>query len=217
MTIHVIGNSHAYFFAGAAPGSFGYKLDSMLDIGAISIGPALAYNFHKNHLPKVLSALDFLGEAKIYKKHDPVVLVIGEVDCRWHLPRQAALNKMALSVIIRKTVLRYLKNFLVLKRLGYNISAWAPHPASSQGHCDDEDAPVFGPPELRNAVTLEFSFWLERYAKLHQIPFASITEQLLASNLTARLECFSDYCHLNYQDLALRMRAIEAIKCSFTS
>ena len=103
-TIHVFGNSHSALFAGAPPcGNVvpkekekprgrGYTdKHPTLPFRTWFLGPILAYNFFENHFQKVK---DHIKEKKEwFPASTKIVLVVGEVDCRLHIPKQAKIQK----------------------------------------------------------------------------------------------------------------------------
>ena len=63
-----------------------FQEDSIDIFRTYHLGPTIAYNFYEHHFPRVL---DIINTSNINKEDDYICLVVGEVDCRWHLPLQA--------------------------------------------------------------------------------------------------------------------------------
>lgn len=124
--IHCIGNSHVQVFSGADPMVYWPDTAQNLVPGfrTYNIGPIIAYNFTTKHLPKVRQVIEKEKIGKIGST-DSIMLVVGEVDCRWHLPYQASLQKRDALDVVQETVGRYFESFLLLRETGYNVIAWA--------------------------------------------------------------------------------------------
>lgn len=114
--IHCIGNSHAHYFTQSHPGSVECNKENQL-FNSYSIGPIIAYNFYEHHLPKVYKVLEKIN----YKQDDYILLIVGEVDCRWHLPKMIEINNLDINEAINECVDRYFKTIIELK----NNSFWS--------------------------------------------------------------------------------------------
>ena len=126
----VIGNSHAHFFSFTHPGHFGWsprtliESDYNLRINTCSIGPTTAFRFATKHYPYFLAQL-------YQRKPEPGTLVlipVGEVDCRLHLPQQAHKQNRSISEVVEECVDRFFKVLLSLKSLGFRPIAWGGAP-----------------------------------------------------------------------------------------
>lgn len=187
-----IGNSHAHFFTGQAPGeSFGKHPTK--NIISYSIGPVVAYNFYEHHHIKCTEIL------KLYPPESElsVMLVVGEVDCRWHIPRQAELQNKSTLEITRECVARFFRSILQIKEAGYNVIGWGGHPSTVDGHNDNPSCPVYGDCGFRNNISKEWNSLIGEACKEHSIPFISIIDHLIDENNLTKMEYFIDYCHLN--------------------
>lgn len=190
-TIYAIGNSHVNIFASGessfqVPGeSKGFK--------SYPIGPTIAYNFTQNHLPIVLKTL---MENKV-PLGSKVLLVVGEVDCRWHLPYQSALQKRSTSSIVAECVERFMGTFDALQEVGYQPCGWGGHPTTDGPHNDDQNQPVFGDMLYRNAIAWHWKETIKNWCKNNNWGYYSIFEKLVWADLTTRTEFMQDYCHLS--------------------
>ena len=98
MKIFCIGNSHVNIFRGIDE-VFG---DDKIEMFKTKhIGPTIAYNFYEHHYPQVL---DYLSSTNINITNDYVMLIVGEVDCRWHLPKQAELQNRNVENLIEECI-----------------------------------------------------------------------------------------------------------------
>ena len=145
--IYCIGNSHSHFFTGSLPSdSLGSKQNNYFT--SISLGPTIAYNFYDKHLDKVKKIIsdDFMIPifgVKFSKEKDYVLLAIGEVDCRWHIPYQANLQGKNVDDMTKECLDRFFRCHLELKKNGIKTIAWGGHPSTTEGRNSNPDAPIF--------------------------------------------------------------------------
>ena len=78
--IYVVGNSHCNFFTHSHPGN-GQVVQGDL-FTSIPMWGIVAYNFYEHHMNACISKLRSLN----IQSDDYVLLVLGEVDCRYFLP-----------------------------------------------------------------------------------------------------------------------------------
>lgn len=191
--IYCIGNSHANVFTDTHPATQNKIFKS--GFVSCSIGPVIAYNFSENHLYKVLNILE---SSDFNKKSDYVMLIVGEVDCRWHLPKKSNDNNIDYYDVVKECIDRFFNNYLHLKKQGYNIIGWGGHPSTTMGHDDNPDQPVFGNCLTRNYISRTWDKLLKDKCELNNIPYISIMENLIDNNGFTKMEYFMDYCHLDY-------------------
>ena len=194
--IYAIGNSHAHFFTNSHPAEHkGTNPDQHFT--SYSLGPTIAYNYYEHHLPKLKQ---LISQINIQPK-DHILLVIGEVDCRWHLPKQAATQNRPINDIIQECVQRYTRVYTHLKQHNYNLISWGGHPSTTTDHNDDPQSPVYGDCKTRNQITLEWDHQLSQQAQKLNIPHISINQHLIDQNGLTKMEYYIDYCHLNSEKL----------------
>ena len=191
--IYVFGNSHAHFFTDSAPGKFGEGEKSNEHFRSFSLGPVIAYNFIAHHFPTMIQAINQLP----LKQEDPILLAIGEVDCRWHLPKQAELQKRDVKDVVHECIDRFFQAHLTLQESGYRVVGWGGHPSTNEGHNDDPGKPIYGDVQKRNEVSLEWSDYLEKKCKKSGIEFVSIIRDLINVDNSTKMEYYKDYCHLD--------------------
>ena len=191
--IFVFGNSHAHVFTDTHPATFGMG-NKNERFTSLSLGPTIAYNFYEHHYPTMLN---WIGHLNINKEKDFIILAIGEVDCRWHLPYQAHIQNKTNEEIVKECIDRYFSVYLGLKERGYNIIGWGGHPSTTSGHNEDQNEPIFGDCLTRNKISLLWNNLLKEKCEKNNIPFVSIIEDLIDENGLTKMEYFSDYCHLN--------------------
>lgn len=190
MKIYCIGNSHVNIFRG---------LDSVWGKDSISIfkthylGPTIAYNFYEHHYNQVL---EYLNTSNIDKKNDFIMLIVGEVDCRWHLPKQAEIQNKNINELVEECINRFFRCYLDIINKGYQVIVWAGHPSTAEGHNDNLGCPVYGSCEYRNKISLYWNDYLKKLSNNNNIPFLSIINYLIDDNNLTKMKYFLDYCHL---------------------
>lgn len=190
MKIFCIGNSHVNIFRGV---DLVFSNDEIDLFTTNHIGPTIAYNFFEHHYPNVL---EYLSSANINMKEDYIMLIVGEVDCRWHLPKQAEIQNKNIEFLVEECINRYFRCYLDLINRGYKVIIWGGHPSTTSGHNDDENSPVYGDCQHRNAITLYWNNYFKKICEENNIPFLSIIKYLIDDNNLTKMEYFMDYCHL---------------------
>jgi len=192
--IYVFGNSHSHFFTNSHPATAGWGNVRGNSFSSFSLGPTIAYNFYQNHYPRILLELD---SVKFNYETDYILLAVGEVDCRWHLPKQAEVQKVGVGDLVNECLDRFFETHLDLTKRGYRVISWGGHPSTTQSHCDDISSPIYGDCFLRNNITLMWDFHIKKLCDNYNIPHISIVNSLIDSNGLTHMEYFMDYCHLN--------------------
>jgi hypothetical protein len=191
MKIFCIGNSHVNIFRGV---DHVWGNDEIDMFTTIHIGATIAYNFYEHHYQKVLESL---ASSNINMQQDYVMLIVGEVDCRWHLPKQAEIQNKNVRILVEECINRYFRCYLDLIHRGYKVIAWAGHPSTTMGHNDDPNFMVYSNCEYRNAICLYWDRYLQKMSETHNIPFVSIINYLIDTNTNlTKMEYFLDFCHL---------------------
>jgi hypothetical protein len=190
MKFFCIGNSHVNIFRGIDQV---WGNDTIDLFTTKHLGATIAYNFYEHHYPQVL---DYLSSTNINMQTDYVMLIVGEVDCRWHLPKQAEIQNINIEHLVEECINRYFRCYLDLINRGYKVIVWGGHPSTTSGHCDNADSPVYGNCEYRNTITLYWNNYLKQLSEKNNIPFLSIIKYLIDDNNLTKMEYFMDYCHL---------------------
>lgn len=195
--IYVFGNSHAHFFTDSTPSQFGRGENTNANFTSFSLGPVIAYNFFEHHYPLMIQGINSLP----ITEKDHILIAVGEVDCRWHLPKQAELQKRPVEAVVHECIDRFFRAHLHLKENGYNVIAWGGHPSTTEGHSDVEHTPIYGDCLYRNKISLEWNDYLYKKSQEANIPFVSIIRDLLKVDGTTKMEYYKDYCHLDSKKL----------------
>lgn len=196
--IYAIGNSHSHFFTNSHPGDAEGRLKNEY-FTSYSLGPTIAYNFYEHHLEKIINLIKS-KEINILAE-DYILLVVGEVDCRWHLPKQIEGQKKSIEEMVKECIDRFFRTHLFLKENGYNIISWGGHPSTTSGHNDDLSSPVYKDCLYRNKISKEWDRYMKHISLSNSIPNVSIVNDLIDENGLTRMEYFNDYCHLNTNKL----------------
>lgn len=191
--IYCIGNSHVWIFTGDTTSFPPIENNKLTPFKTEYIGPTIAYNFFDHHLPKVMKIL----VDKVDKEKDTVMLVVGEVDCRWHLPFQANLQKRKLEDLVLECVNRFFKSILFIQQQGYKVCTWGPHPTTTREHTNDGETFIYGDVQTRNNACLLWNKYLRGLCEKHNIKFHSIYSKLVDGNNVTKMEYLRDYCHLS--------------------
>lgn len=192
--IYTFGNSHAHVFTGTHPATFG-EGNYNTNFKSFSLGATIAYNFYEHHLSKIY---DILANTPFDKEKDYVMLIVGEVDCRWHLPYQANLQNRPINEIVSECIDRFYRCYIDLQKNGYKIIGWGGHPSTTAGHSDNASEPIYGNCIIRNEISRLWDQKLGEKCKVNNIPYISIIEALIDDSGLTKMEYFDDYCHLNH-------------------
>jgi hypothetical protein len=153
MKIHCFGNSHINNFSNSDALSFESKNDLFV---LYHLGPTIAYNFYEHHFQKVLENLH-----NIDKENDYITLVLGEVDCRLHLPKQADLQGKSDEELVEECVDRLFKCYKELKELGYNCLVYSTHPTTSKEYPELSEY-IYDHHERRNHICVLWNLCVKK-------------------------------------------------------
>ena len=189
--IYSIGNSHAHVFTNSLPGQQGFW-SVKENYSSFSLGPVIAYNFKEHHYDRMKR--DALPHVD---KQSKLFIVVGEVDCRLHLPKQIEESGREMEDVVEECVDRLFEIYLLLKEDGYNVVGWGGHPSTTDGdRRNDVGEPVYGDCLTRNKITKHWDSYLKSLCEKENIEYISIVDDLIDENGLTRMEYFKDYCHL---------------------
>lgn len=195
--IYVFGNSHAHFFTDSTPSRIGEGEFQEQYFRSFSLGPVIAYNFYEHHFPMMIDIINHLD----IMNEDKILLAVGEVDCRWHIPKQANLQKRSCEAVAKDCIDRFFRAHAYLKDFGYNVIGWGGHPSTTAGHSDIDHSPIYGDCLTRNRTSLFWNDYLEQKCKDKNIHFVSIIRDLINVDGLTKMEYYKDYCHLDSKKL----------------
>ena len=131
------------------------------------------------------------------KKNDYICIVVGEVDCRWHLPKQSEVQNRPINDLVEEAINRFFRCYLDLKERGYKVITWGGHPSTTSGHDDDLNKPVYGDCVTRNKISLYWNDYLKKISDENNVKFLSVMKYLIDDDGLTKMDFFLDYCHLN--------------------
>lgn len=185
--IHCFGNSHINTFSNCDVMSYVANNDVFK---LYHLGPTIAYNFFEHHYPNVVSLLHNINPVTDY-----VTLVVGEVDCRLHLPKQADLQNISDFEIVNDCVNRLFRCYKHLQELNVKCLVYSTHPTTSY-ICPDNKDYIYSDMKRRNDICLLWNSCCERLCEQYNIPYISFYDKLVNENNETNMEYFLDYCHL---------------------
>ena len=191
--IYVFGNSHAHFFTDSTPARSGEGENRNEYFRSFSLGPVIAYNFFEHHYPSMINILNGLP----FSSGDHVLIAVGEVDCRWHLLKQAEVQQRDVIELTHECIDRFFRAHLHLKENGYSVIGWGGHPSTKNTFGNVPEDPVYGDCLTRNRVSLAWNDYLESKCKENNINFVSIIRDLINLDGITKMEYYWDYCHLD--------------------
>lgn len=210
--IHVIGNSHVNTFSMAHSLTRDKSNSELFKLKCL--GPVTArylYDVHLNKIDKYLAHVD--------KENDYIILMAGEVDCRFHIPLQAdRKNKKKKKTPDTEMVDIFMEGFMktydYLLGLGYKLVSFGTHPSTTEDtSMTNLRRPIYDKPERRNNISVMWNTALERESKKRNIPYFSIYHYLVNSKNQTNMDYYLDYCHLNgYQVFGFIITEIKKLR-----
>jgi hypothetical protein len=187
--IHLIGNSHVSTFSNDNKVNMSFENEFFK---SHYIGPVIAYNFYEHHMESVNKIINNV------QKNDYISLIVGEVDCRVHLPLQADNQKNSDEEIVDECITRLFRCYDNLLERGYKVIVYSTHPTTTENHdMSREDRPIYGNVERRNNICMIWNKKLEILCKSKNIIFINFYDLLVNENNITKMDYFLDYCHLN--------------------
>ena len=199
--IHCIGDSHASFFSGqdmVQPVYPERSQDSLLFFRSYRLGAVLAYNLCKDGTrekgrEKLFNLLD-----NSIPKGEKVMLCFGEIDCRFHLLRQAQKQNRHLEELVNECVDRYYSVIIEIKEKGYSVMVWNVIPSALENNpINNEEYPFFGSILERNRVAKLFNEALSSRILNTNIIMIDIFKRLVTNEGLTKSEYFFDGIHLS--------------------
>jgi len=212
--IHCIGDSHCYFFYGSDQyndsllGSFGSLLPYFM---IHHVGASLAYNLCESGT--TTGGREIILD--LLEKEIPIgsrlMLCFGEIDCRYHIPKQASEQNKDVKVIIEECVERYFSFIKEIKAKGVEVLVWGVIPSTLDSTKNDPFYPRWGTCEERNSVTRYFNERLKRLLARESIKFISIFDQLVGAGNTTMIKYYlADKVHLAQSMMPAAIKELRA-------
>lgn len=224
--LHVLGDSHTAFFSGVEGLKFcsGRRLfTGFFRVRSISAFTELLPVFRVFHTgaSTAWSADTYRSASQTREKIDvllrkdippraAILLVYGEIDCRWHIPK-AVLGGKDIPTAVSATVARFITLPRRLAQAGYDVTVWQPS-GVTVGEPTPPEAnhplPTSGSQQLRLDITREYCAQLMAACEREQIRCTGIVGKYHSWNEPAAAECFLDYCHLSQRMMPLALRTL---------
>lgn len=213
MNFEIFGNSHAAILSGAPPSGnivpkqrhgttkCFTKINPKYPFRSWFLGPILAYNFYENHLNKVYNCIK--DYQSCFSKDYFLFLIVGEIDCRVHLPKYISSNRTYENVV-EECVVRYHRSIIDLKKNGKNVGVLGALPSMSDESIKklmplkEQSYNVSGTSEIRNKISNYWDKFHKEICKNDDIPFISIYDDLVNQDGTTKEEFFTDFIHISY-------------------
>jgi len=213
--VHVIGDSHVALFSGRDEMVDAWPKSTRDPSGTFRVyrlGPALAYSLP--NLATTSRGREKLLATLAYGPVPPkgtVMLCFGEIDCRYHLLRQAELQGRDIDDVVAECVGRYAQVALEVRAMGFVVCAWGVIPANDvpPEECG-ADYPFWGTAEQRNSVARTFNRLLADRLEPQGVPVIDIFDNLMGADGRPRPDLYMDSVHLSQKALSLAVDAISA-------
>ncbi len=191
MKIHIIGNSHVNTFSGYPYLSRDKSKGDRFVLH--HMGAVTARYMHKVHSGSLAHYLKTVN-----KETDYVILMAGEVDCRFHIPLQADRKKTSDGAMTEIFIKGFMEAIDFVSSQGYKQIVFGCHPSTTEDHNMSKlDRPIYGSPERRNNIALIWNELLELESLKRDLPYFDIYKHLTDNNNRTNMDYFIDYCHLN--------------------
>jgi len=173
------------------------------------LGAVLAYSLHREgtqnrgreKLFEILSHSDPAGSS--------IVLAFGEIDCRWHLLKQAETRSLALKEVVTECVDKYFQVILEVRNLGFETMVWNSIPTTYEG--TNPDYPHYGTHLQRNECTRLFNGLLAERCKKEKVFFIDIFDKLVDRKNYTKAYYLFDGAHLGQLAMPFFIKRIRAL------
>ena len=137
------------------------------------------------------------------------MLCFGEIDCRYHLLRQAELQERSIEEVVSDCVARYARVVLEVQAMGFATCVWSVIPANGVASEEvDSEYPSWGTALERNTVVTTFNSLLVEYLEPHGVPVISVFDRLIGPDGLPKRDYYMDSVHLAQQALPLAVEAM---------
>jgi len=215
--VHVIGDSHVALFSGRdamTPAWPQRSVDTLPGFRTFRLGSVLAYRLPDwgttTHGREKLLLLLAYGSPPPRAR---VLLCFGEIDCRYHLLRQAEQTGRPIDDVVAECVERYATVVREVARMGFRTAVWGVVPANAvEPREGDPEYPYWGTAAQRNQVALAFNSMLAQVLLPDGIPVAKVADFLPGAGAPLDPRYFMDDVHLSQQ---VRTAAVQAVGTAF--
>ena len=211
--IYCIGDSHASFFSGLDEMQLEWPKpveNSLPFFRVMRLGPVLAYSLYR-YGTKTRGRENLFKAIRKIPPKSKVLLCFGEIDCRNHILKQAALQKRALEEVVAECVDRYTSVAGELKDMGHEIILWGVSASSLNNNPPNSEFPTYGTCIERNRATAIFNRFLADWCVANKTKFVSIFDELIDSQYRTKTEFYADQIHLSQKVMPLTIAKMQKI------
>jgi hypothetical protein len=166
-----------------------------------NIGPALAFNFPNKHINRV-------RKLKI-PKGERVMLIFGEVDCRWHIPHPFKHKRDPILQNWQDNLLscarRYFEGIASLQK-DYDVCVWGVHPPSRENL--GPEYPMYGDCEYRTEVVRKWNRQCWEYCDKLGLKFYNIFWKLVKEDGMVDPKYLLDGCHMSQEAMPHALKVL---------
>jgi hypothetical protein len=202
-----VGDSHVRFLSGCDEGSYDpspagqdvirFEGFSSKFIG-LHLGPGLAFNLNTaNTKNRSREKMEDLLRTAVLPRGAEVMFSFGEIDCRYHVCRQADRQTESIEEIVDAITQEYALFLDWARAQGLHVSVWAIPSVTWIEESQGGDHPVYGSYAQRLFAATRFNARMRDICGLRDIPFLSVFEAVGGLNLAPRTELFFDALHLS--------------------
>jgi len=210
--IHCIGDSHVSFFSGTdrlVPAWPERSVDRLPFFRTYRVGPALAWSLgHPGTTARGREQTEEILRTAV-PPGSPVLFLFGEIDCRYHLLKQAEKQGREVSELAGECAEAYSAAATVLAGEGRPVLFCSP-PASTPENREgaEETFPTAGSGAKRNAATRAFNDRLRERCAERKIPFVDFLDALVGPDGATRMGLYRDPIHLSQRAMPLALAAL---------
>ncbi|MFO1151915.1 MAG: hypothetical protein U1E62_26350 [Alsobacter sp.] len=213
--IFALGDSHVRFLAGKDETSNAdmtmsriFSADSALFVG-VHVGPALAFNLGRyGTKTKAAEQIDRLVKKGKIPNGSDVMCSFGEIDCRFHVCRQAETRGVDVKDVVVEVCQAYTAFLDGLSSQGYRPSVWAPFAATWLDRWDDPEHPVYGALDKRKFAVSVFNDVMAAACRERSLDFVSLHKPLSRLSQADLKRLFCDGIHLSQRARPNLLRAL---------
>lgn len=214
-TIHCIGDSHTCFFSGvdALQPLWPEPAPDLLPwFKTHHIGPALAYNLSRTGTrsggrERLFEVLDHTVPAGA-----PVLLSFGEIDCRAHLPKQAALRGTTLASVVDDCLDAYFTVVAEVAARGHPVIVYNAVPSRARNRTkrrsEGDDYAAFGSARQRREAIHRFNAGAKSRCNGNTVRFLETHPRLCDRRGRGLAWYFLDSIHLSQHAMPATLHAL---------
>jgi predicted SAM-dependent methyltransferase len=202
--IHVIGDRHVRLLAGKDEISGAvHNVCRIFDgfsakFTSYHIGPGLAFSLNKRGTKTLaLEQIEQVLKKKIIPTGSQPMFSFGEIDCRFHVCRQAERQGESIRKIVADICVVYIEFLDEIALQGYRVSVWAPFATTWLDRWDDPDHPVYGTYEARSEAVRQFNEVMSDYCRIRGYGFFSVFGKVQLPDGSVDRSFFYDPLHLS--------------------